>query len=132
VPKGAKKAAQLLLVDDSISIRKVVGIFLSNAGYDVDVAVDGIEAIEKTRNKAYDLIVTDLEMPRMHGYELIAEIRGGRETQSIPIIVLTSRAGDKHFARAIELGANDYIIKPVDEESLLQSVYKLLATQEVA
>jgi PleD family two-component response regulator len=70
-------------------------------------------------------------MPRMHGYELIAEVRSGSKTKGIPIIVLTSRAGDKHASKAHELGANDYIIKPVDEESLLQSVRTLLASQGV-
>jgi chemosensory pili system protein ChpA (sensor histidine kinase/response regulator) len=122
----AKKKSELILIDDSISIRKVVGMFLSNAGYQVDVAVDGVEAIEKINTKPYDLIITDLEMPRMHGYELIAEVRGGDNTKTIPIIVLTSRAGDKHYSKAVELGANDYIVKPVDEETLLQSVHKLL------
>jgi chemosensory pili system protein ChpA (sensor histidine kinase/response regulator) len=128
-PPEGKKRPELILIDDSISIRKVVGMFLSKAGYQVDVAVDGVEAIEKILEKPYDLIITDLEMPRMHGYELIAEVRGGSRTKSIPIIVLTSRAGDKHASKAHELGANDYIIKPVDEESLLQSVRTLLANQ---
>ncbi len=121
------KIPQLILIDDSISIRKMVGMFLSNAGYKVDVAVDGIDAIEKIAKTPYDLIITDLEMPRMHGYELIAEVRSGERTKHIPIIVLTSRAGDKHYQKAMELGANEYIVKPVNEEMLLQSVSKFLA-----
>ena len=123
---------ELLLIDDSISIRKVIGMLLSNAGYEVDVAVDGVEAIEKIGIKTYDVIITDLEMPRMHGYELIAEVRSsGFPTKDIPIIVLTSRAGDKHYAKAKELGADDYIVKPVDEETLLQSVRNMLTRQRV-
>ena len=118
---------ELLLVDDSLSIRKIVGMFLSKAGYDVEVATDGVDAIEKLENASFDLIVTDLEMPRMHGYELIAEVRHQANLKNVPIIVLTSRAGEKHQQKAIELGANDYIIKPVDEETLLESVKKLLA-----
>ena len=106
-------------------------MLLSNAGYQVDVAVDGVEAIEKIATKSYDLILTDLEMPRMHGYELIAEVRGSPHTRDLPIIVLTSRAGEKHQAKAIELGADGYIVKPVDEETLLESVRKLLSTQTV-
>ncbi len=125
-----KTQPELLLVDDSISIRKIIGMLLGNAGYKVDVAVDGVEAIEKISTTSYDLILTDLEMPRMHGYELIAEVRSGLQTTDIPIIVLTSRAGDKHYAKAIELGANDYIVKPVDEDTLLQSVRRLLSKQE--
>jgi chemosensory pili system protein ChpA (sensor histidine kinase/response regulator) len=122
-----QKIPELILIDDSISIRKVVGMFLSNAGYKVEVATDGIDAIEKISKTPYDLIITDLEMPRMHGYELIAQIRRGDPTKHVPIIVLTSRAGDKHYQKAMELGANDYIVKPVDEGVLLESVKKLLA-----
>ncbi|GAK54858.1 cheA signal transduction histidine kinase [Candidatus Vecturithrix granuli] len=126
-PPEEKTKPELLLVDDSISIRKIIGMMLGNAGYKVDVAVDGVEAIEKISTTSYDLILTDLEMPRMHGYELIAEVRSGGQAKDIPIIVLTSRAGDKHYSKAIELGANDYIVKPVDEDTLLNSVRKLLS-----
>jgi chemosensory pili system protein ChpA (sensor histidine kinase/response regulator) len=122
-----KKTPELILIDDSISIRKIVGMFLSKAGYKVDVATDGVDAIEKIGKNPYDVIITDLEMPRMHGYELIAEVRSANNTKDVPIIVLTSRAGDKHYKKAIDLGANDYIVKPVDEDTLLQSVKKLLA-----
>jgi chemosensory pili system protein ChpA (sensor histidine kinase/response regulator) len=122
-----QKTPELILIDDSISIRKIIGMFLSNAGYKVDVATDGVDAIEKISKVPYDLIITDLEMPRMHGYELIAEVRSDNNMKDIPIIVLTSRAGDKHYKKAVDLGANDYIVKPVDEETLLQSVKKLLA-----
>jgi chemosensory pili system protein ChpA (sensor histidine kinase/response regulator) len=122
-----KKEPELILIDDSISIRKMMGMFLSNAGYQVELANDGVEAIEKISTHPYDLIITDLEMPRMHGYELIAEVRSAPETKQIPIIVLTSRAGDKHYKKAMDLGANDYIVKPVDEGTLLESVRKLLS-----
>ena len=118
---------KLLLVDDSISIRKIIGMLLSKAGYDVDAAVDGVDAIEKFGEKSYDLVVTDLEMPRMHGYELIAEIRTSQMGDEVPIIVMTSRAGEKHYEKAMQLGADDYIVKPVEEDSLLQSVRTLLA-----
>ena len=119
----------LLLVDDSISIRKVIAMMLEKAGYKVDVAVDGVEAMEKLSNKPYTLLITDLEMPRMHGYELIAEVKGNQEMQQMPIVVMTSRAGEKHQNKAIELGADDYIVKPVDEETLLNSIRKLMAEQ---
>jgi chemosensory pili system protein ChpA (sensor histidine kinase/response regulator) len=89
--------------------------------------VDGLDAIEKVDETEFDLIVTDLEMPRMHGYEFISEIRSRRAMDHVPIVVLTSRAGDKHSQKAKDLGANDYIIKPVDEETLLTSVKTLLA-----
>ena len=120
---------QLLLVDDSISIRKMIGMLLGKAGYIVDTAVDGVDAIEKFGEKMYDLVVTDLEMPRMHGYELIAEIRAGQTAGDVPIVVMTSRAGDKHYEKAMQIGADDYIVKPVDEETLLKSVRTLLANK---
>lgn len=125
-PPDTPKTPQLLLVDDSLSIRKVVGMFLSHAGYEVEAAVDGLDALEKLEEREVDLIVTDLEMPRMHGYELLAELRSRPAMNQVPIIVLTSRAGEKHSQKAKELGANDYIIKPVDEETLLTSVRTLL------
>jgi len=126
-----KRKPELILVDDSISIRKMIGMLLSKAGYHVDSAVDGVEAVEKIAEKSYDLIVTDLEMPRMHGYELITEIRSNPALDTVPIIVMTSRAGEKHQAKALELGADDYIVKPVEEDTLVQSVQKLLARQGV-
>ena len=104
-------------------------MMLEKAGYKVDVAVDGVEAMEKLSNKPYTLLITDLEMPRMHGYELIAEVKGNQEMQQMPIVVMTSRAGEKHQNKAIELGADDYIVKPVDEETLLNSIRKLMAEQ---
>jgi chemosensory pili system protein ChpA (sensor histidine kinase/response regulator) len=126
-PQPVRTTPRVILVDDSISIRKVIGMMLTNAGYETDLASDGMEALEKITTSPYDLIITDLEMPRMHGYELITEIRKAPDMQMVPIVVLTSRAGDKHYQKAIELGANDYIVKPVDEETLLQSIKKLLA-----
>lgn len=130
VPVAEATPEVLLLVDDSISIRKVIAMMLEKAGYKVDVAVDGVEAMEKLTNKPYALLITDLEMPRMHGYELIAEVKGNQEMQQMPIVVMTSRAGEKHQNKAIELGADDYIVKPVDEETLLNSIRKLMVEQQ--
>ncbi len=130
MPTAEATPEVLLLVDDSISIRKVIAMMLEKAGYKVDVAVDGVEAMEKLTNKPYTLLITDLEMPRMHGYELIAEVKGNQATQSLPIVVMTSRAGEKHQNKAIELGADDYIVKPVDEETLLNSIRKLMAERQ--
>lgn len=129
VPAAEATPEVLLLVDDSISIRKVIAMMLEKAGYKVDVAVDGVEAMEKLSGKPYTLLITDLEMPRMHGYELIAEVKGSQGMQEMPIVVMTSRAGEKHQNKAIELGADDYIVKPVDEETLLNSIRKLMAEQ---
>ena len=113
---------RLLLVDDSISIRKFVGALLTQAGFEVDLASDGLEAFQKVTAAPYDLIITDLEMPVMHGYELIAELKRHPQLRAIPIIILTSRAGEKHRLKALEMGARDYVVKPFNEEDLIASV----------
>ncbi|MBI3354021.1 MAG: hybrid sensor histidine kinase/response regulator [Nitrospirae bacterium] len=117
---------RIIIVDDSISIRKYVSHFLIRAGYEVEVASDGFEALNKVGQIKVDLIITDLEMPIMHGYELIAELKRNPELSDIPIIVLTSRAGEKHRQKAFEMGAQEYVVKPFEEEVLLEGVKKLL------
>ena len=116
------RAAHVLLVDDSISVRKVVTKMLLRAGYRVSTAADGLEAAEKLRDDAgsFDALVTDLEMPRMNGFELIEEVRRKTELADLPILVVTTRAGEKHTQLAFELGASDYLTKPVDETKLLR------------
>lgn len=126
VELAKEKKGKLLLVDDSISIRKFVGKLLENAGYDVDVAIDGLEALSKVGTARYNIIITDLEMPRMHGYEFITEIKNDDRFRTIPIIVLTSRAGEKHKRKAMSIGADGYIVKPFNEETLLENIAKLL------
>lgn len=117
---------RIIIVDDSISIRKYVSHFLTRAGYEVEVASDGFEALNKIGQTKVDLIVTDLEMPVMHGYELIAELKRVSDLSRIPIIVLTSRAGEKHRQKAFEMGAQEYVVKPFEEDVLIDSIKKLL------
>ena len=117
---------RIIIVDDSISIRKYVSHFLTRAGYEVEVASDGFEALNKIGQTKVDLIVTDLEMPVMHGYELIAELKRVSDLSKIPIIVLTSRAGEKHRQKAFEMGAQEYVVKPFEEDVLIDSIKKLL------
>jgi chemosensory pili system protein ChpA (sensor histidine kinase/response regulator) len=110
---------RLLLVDDSVSVRKAVGRMLGRHGYQVTAAADGEEALAALREGTFDAVLTDLEMPRLNGYELIEEIRrrpGGRE---LPIVVITTRAGDKHREVARRLGASACFGKPVDAAALL-------------
>ena len=114
---------RLLLVDDSISVRRVVGKMLTRAGFDVVLASDGQDALEKLLVEArFDAILTDLEMPRVNGYELIEEVRRKPDTAAVPVIVMTTRAGDKHMRLALELGATNYFAKPVDETKLLRAL----------
>lgn len=113
---------RLLLVDDSLSIRKFVGKMLESAGYQVDTAVDGEDGLRKASTFAYRMILTDLEMPKLNGFEVIQALRRRDETSQTPVVVMTTRAGDKHRQMAINIGANSYIAKPVDERMLLQEV----------
>jgi chemosensory pili system protein ChpA (sensor histidine kinase/response regulator) len=113
---------RLLLVDDSLSIRKFVGKMLESAGYQVDTAVDGEDGLRKASTFAYSMILTDLEMPKLNGFEVIQALRRRSETSQTPVVVMTTRAGDKHRQMAINIGANSYIAKPVEERTLLQEV----------
>ncbi|HMS83678.1 MAG TPA: Hpt domain-containing protein [Nitrospira sp.] len=116
------QGVRLLLVDDSLSIRKFVGKMLESAGYQVDTAVDGEDGLRKASTFAYSMILTDLEMPKLNGFEVIQALRRGAETRETPVVVMTTRAGDKHRQKAINIGANSYIAKPVEERMLLQEV----------
>jgi chemosensory pili system protein ChpA (sensor histidine kinase/response regulator) len=105
-----------LVVDDSLSVRKVAEKFLRALGVDVVLAVDGQDALERLRVETVDIVFTDLEMPRMHGYELIREIRFIPAFADLPIAVVTSRSSQKHRDHARALGANDYVTKPFTQE----------------
>lgn len=118
----------VVLVDDSISVRKFVGRMLEKAGYRVRLASDGLEALEIVTQTRCDLVVTDLEMPRTNGYELLNHLRQEPETRNIPVMVVTSRAGAKHRERAMKEGAAAFLIKPVQEDQLITAVTKLIGT----
>jgi chemosensory pili system protein ChpA (sensor histidine kinase/response regulator) len=119
----------ILLIDDSLSIRKFVGRMLESAGYQVDTAVDGEEGLRKASARSYRLILTDLEMPKLNGYEVIQALRSRPQTQKTPIIVMTTRAGDKHRQMAISIGASSYIAKPVEERALIQEIERWIGRE---
>lgn len=127
-PRGSQHRP-LLLIDDSLSIRKFVGRMLEAAGYTVDTAVDGEEGLRKASAQAYRLIITDLEMPKLNGFEVIQALRGRPQTQQTPILVMTTRAGEKHRQMAINIGASGYIAKPVEERALIQEIQHWLGTE---
>ena len=120
--RPADDGRRVLLVDDSISIRKFVGQMLERGGFSVVTANDGVEALQRLGERDVDVIVTDLEMPRLNGYELIRDIRRRPATRDVPVVVLTTRAGEKHAALARELGVSHYVTKPVDESSFVRLV----------
>ena len=109
--------ASILLIDDSLSIRKFVGRMLESAGFKVDTAVDGEEGLRKIAVTPYSLVITDLEMPKVNGYEVLQALRGRAQTQDLPVIVMTTRAGEKHRHMALTIGASAYVAKPVDRKS---------------
>jgi chemotaxis protein histidine kinase CheA/CheY-like chemotaxis protein len=131
-PEAARRKPKVLVVDDSISIRKFVQRFLDRTGYEVEVAPDGMEALNIMGKTKFDAVITDLEMPVMHGYDLIAEMKRNPALMNIPVIVLTSRAGEKHRQKAIEMGAQDYLVKPFEEQEMLGALKKLLSGAALA
>src|SRR5882672_750936 len=122
-PQGRR----VLLVDDSVSIRKFVGQMLERAGFEVLTATDGAEALRRLAESPVDAVITDLEMPRVSGYELIEDMRSRAATRALPVVVLTTRAGAKHVSLARRLGITHYATKPVDEDAFVRLVDSLTA-----
>jgi chemosensory pili system protein ChpA (sensor histidine kinase/response regulator) len=119
----------IVVADDSISVRKFVGRMLEKNGYRVILASDGLEAAELVAQHGCHLVITDLEMPRMTGYELMAQLRQSPATRRIPVMVVTSRAGAKHRDRAMKEGAVAFLTKPVQEDQLTEAVEQLIGTE---
>ena len=114
-----------LIVEDSISTRKSLAEFMQDLNYEVYTAKDGVEAIEMMRKHRPNILLTDLEMPRMNGLELTSHIRSNDDTKDIPIIMITSRTTEKHKQEAIAIGVNEYLPKPYQEDLLLEKVRRL-------
>ena len=119
----------IVVADDSISVRKFVGRMLEKNGYVVKLAADGLEAAELVTQHGCHLVITDLEMPRMTGYELMVQLRQNASTRRIPVMVVTSRAGAKHRDRAMKEGAAAFLTKPVQEDQLLAAVEQLMGRE---
>jgi chemosensory pili system protein ChpA (sensor histidine kinase/response regulator) len=125
-PSAAARPS-VLVVDDSLSVRRVLAGLLRAAGWEVQVARDGREALEMLQAAARPpgVAVVDVEMPRMNGYELLASLRREPALRSLPVVFLTSRAGEKHRAGALALGADGYLVKPYDDGHLLATLARL-------
>ncbi|HEY5754591.1 MAG TPA: Hpt domain-containing protein [Steroidobacter sp.] len=115
-----------LVVDDSITVRRVTQRLLERNGMRVMTAKDGIDALSILQEHIPDVILLDIEMPRMDGYELATQVRADARLTDIPIVMITSRVGEKHRARAIEIGVNDYLGKPYQENQLLDAIEPLV------
>jgi len=120
-------APEVLVVDDSLTARRMLSIAIGDAGYRVRTAIDGLDAVEAIEDAVPDLLVTDLEMPRMNGLELAGHLRGDDATAGLPIVMVTSRSTDKHRGQAQTAGINDFITKPYSNQDLLDIVARLLA-----
>lgn len=131
LPTGAPptRGGYILVVDDSPSVRRVVTSMLKANGWEVQGARDGIEALDVIAKQTPAAVLLDIEMPRMDGYELVATLRSQPQYQSLPLVVLTSRAASKHQQRAVQLGANAYVVKPYQDAELLRQLDELVAAQ---
>lgn len=127
-PKPVEKARRplVMVVDDSITMRKVTSRVLENHSVEVMTAQDGLDAIENLHDRVPDLMLLDIEMPRMDGYELAEHVRADPRLRQVPIVMITSRAGQKHRKRARDAGANDYMTKPYQEAELVAKVSEML------
>jgi chemosensory pili system protein ChpA (sensor histidine kinase/response regulator) len=116
----------IMVVDDSITMRKVTSRVLERNDYEVITAKDGLDAVEKLIERVPDLMLLDIEMPRMDGYELATHMKNDPRLASVPIIMITSRTGEKHRQRAFEIGVERYLGKPYNEAELLRNVQEML------
>ena len=116
----------VMVVDDSITMRKITGRVLERHEYEVSTAKDGVDALEKLHERVPDLMLLDIEMPRMDGYELATHMKADPRLRDVPIIMITSRSGDKHRQRAFDIGVDRYLGKPYQEAELLLQIAEVL------
>ena len=117
-----------MVVDDSVTVRKVTTRFLEREGYNVITAKDGVDALRVLQEETPDLMLLDIEMPRMDGFEVAKNLRTTQRWKSLPIIMITSRTGEKHRQHALSLGVNRYMGKPYQEELLSNTISEILGT----
>jgi chemosensory pili system protein ChpA (sensor histidine kinase/response regulator) len=110
----------VMVVDDSLTVRRVTQRLLTREGYQVMLAKDGVDALEQLQTVTPHLMLVDIEMPRMDGFDLTRNVRGDSRTRHIPIIMITSRTATKHRSYAMKLGVNEYLGKPYRETDLLE------------
>ena len=125
--KRGDKKLTILIAEDSLITAELEKNIIENSGYAVDLAVDGMDALDKLYTKKYDLLVTDIDMPRMNGFELTAKVRAGKKYKDIPIIMVTAREKLEDKRRGIEVGADAYILKKeFDQGNLLNTIKRLI------
>jgi chemosensory pili system protein ChpA (sensor histidine kinase/response regulator) len=122
----------VMIVDDSITVRRVTARLLERHAYRVITAKDGVDALQVLQGELPDIMLLDIEMPRMDGFELAQHVRGDPRLQRLPIIMITSRTGDKHRQRGLEIGVDRFLGKPYQDVELLESITELTAVAENA
>jgi len=130
--EGVRRKNIVMVVDDSLTVRRVTQRFLTREGYQVVLAKDGIDALEQLQNITPDVMLVDIEMPRMDGFDLTRNVRGDSKWRSIPIIMITSRSASKHRNYAMDLGVNEYFGKPFQEEELLKSINSFVGREKAS
>jgi len=116
------KKTRILIIDDDVGFRDLLRLHLNSAGYQVQVAEDGVTGGRALLAQTPDLIVSDLNMPFLDGFELLSLLRSDPETASIPVILLSGRSDGDTMAKAVELGAADFLVKPVTRDQLFESI----------
>jgi len=125
-PRDTEKASLVMVIDDSVTVRKVTTRLLERHGFEVITAKDGVDAIATLQDVKPDIMLLDIEMPRMDGFEVATLVRHDERLQDVPIIMITSRTGQKHKDRALSIGVNGYLGKPFQEHDLLENIEKYL------
>jgi two-component system chemotaxis response regulator CheY len=116
---------KVLAIDDSRTIRELLQQALGNAGFDVETANDGVHGVEVFQDANADVVITDINMPRMDGFGVIDAIRAGETNAKVPILVLTTESGAELKSRAREAGATGWIVKPFDDEGLISALKRV-------
>ena len=122
----------VMVVDDSLTVRRVTQRLLAREGYRVVLAKDGLEALERLADERPAVLLSDIEMPRMDGFDLVRNVRGDPRLVDLPVIMITSRIAQKHRDYATELGVDHYLGKPYSEEDLLALVGRYAQTAPAA
>jgi CheY-like chemotaxis protein len=124
-------SAKILVVEDEPENRLLIGMILSAEGYQVIPAVDGADALARMASEPPDLILLDLMMPQMNGFEVLERLRAHPATAPVPVIVLTALAQERDIERAVASGAQGYVIKPFEPDELLNRIEQMLGHQAI-
>lgn len=117
---------RILIVDDAATVRLYHRAILEAEGYEVDEAINGLEALEKLLCTRFDLLLVDVNMPKLDGYSLLREVRANLQLPQVPAIMVSTEAAEEDKAQAFDAGANDYLVKPIRPPQLLAHVRLLL------